>query len=108
MKMWVLLGVAWMSACASLHHPNGSLNYPLLITDMQFSVTEACSVEYLPPTLCVLGMDILIGAQAAASGNTHAAGVAARQSLVDAEAHLPPDSRLRPYLDVLIALLPAS
>lgn len=106
MKAWLLLGVFAFGSCASLRNPNGSVNYPLLIADMQFSITEACSVEWLPPTVCVLGMDILTSAQAAAAGNTHEAGVAARQSLVDAEAKLPTTSRLRPYLDVLIALLP--
>lgn len=108
MKVWLLVGVLVFGSCASLRNPNGSVNYPLLIADMQFSVTEACSVEWLPPTVCVLGMDILISAQAAAAGNTHDAGVAARKSIVDAEAQLPATSRLRPYLDVLIALLPLS
>ena len=107
MKGWVLVAIVWMSACATLRYADGSLNVPVLITDMQFSVTEACSVEWLPPEVCVLGLDILTTAQAVAAKNTAAAGVAARQSLVDAEGPLPADSRLRPYLDVLIALLPA-
>lgn len=105
----VLLAAALLSgiSCASLRRPNGSFNYPLLLTDMQYSLTEACSVEWLPPTVCVLGIDILTEAEALAAGNTHSAGVAARQSLVDAEAQLSAGSRLRPYLDVLIALLPS-
>ncbi len=104
----LMAGVVLLSACATLHRTDGSLNVPLLLTDMQFSVTEACSVEWLAPDVCVLGTDILTAAQAIAAKNTNAAGVAVRQSLVDAEVRLPATSRLRPYLDVVIALLPTA
>ena len=109
MKIWlVVLFALSLSSCASLHTPSGSLNVPLLLTDMQFSIAEACSVQWLAPDVCVLGMDVMTTAQAVAAKNPSAAAVAVRKSLVDAEARLSADSRLRPYLDVLIALLPAS
>ncbi len=107
MKAWIIALCLALSCCATLHRPDGSLNVPLLLTDMQFSLSEACSVEWLQPAACVLGLDILTTAQAVAAKNPGASAVAVRQSLVDAEATLPAASRLRPYLDVLIALLPA-
>ncbi len=108
MKIWIVAVSLALSGCATLHNPNGSLNVPLLLTDMQFSLAEACSVEWLQPAACVLGLDILTTAQAVAAKNHGASAVAVRQSLVDAETTLPAASRLRPYLDVLITLLPAT
>ena len=108
MKTLLLMLALISASCATLHNPNGSLNVPVLLTDMQFSIAEACSVQWLPPDACVLGMDILTTAQAVAAKNPGAAAVDVRKSLVDAEATLPAASRLRPYLDVVIALLPTS
>ena len=108
MKVWIVTLCLALSSCASLNRPAGSLNVPLLLTDMQFSVTEACSVQWLAPDVCTVGLDILTAAQAVAAKNPGAAAVAVHQSLVDAEATLPAASRLRPYLDVIIALLPTT
>ena len=108
MKVWIVTLCLALSSCASLNRPDGSLNVPLLLTDMQFSIAEACSVQWLPADACTLGTDILTTAQAVAAKDPGAAAMAVRQSLVDAEATLPAASRLRPYLDVVIALLPTT
>lgn len=100
--------VMLLSACATLRHADGTLNVPILLADAQWGLTEACSVEWVALDACTFGMDVLTAAQDIAASNLRGTEAAVRQSLVDAEAKLAPDSRLRPYLDAVIVLLPAS
>jgi hypothetical protein len=99
-----LLGVTL--GCATLRRPDGSINTAVVLSDMRYSVAEACAVEYLPPDACTFFNDALNVADGWVAQNIGNVGVAVRQTLVDWEAKLPPDSKLRPYFDVMIALLP--
>ena len=94
-------------SCASLRKADGSLNVPLILSDAQWGIAEACSQQWLPADACAFAGDALNTAQAIAAKNLPGAEKAVRQSLVDAEAKLPATSRLRPYLDAIIVLLPA-
>ena len=110
MRYLFVLALVTLSACTPQTTPitpNGTVNVPLLISDMQFSISAACSQLWLPPDACTFGTDALNIANAIAVRDPVSGGKAVRKSLVDSEAKLPADSRLRPYLDVLIALLPA-
>lgn len=109
MKLLVVLVLACaLTACATLHRTDGSLNVPVILSDAQWGLVEACSVEWLPADACTFGLDILTAAEDIAASNLKGSEVAVRQLLVDAETKLPPPSRLRPYLDAVIALLPVS
>lgn len=100
-----LVGLCVLCAsCATLRHADGTLDVPAIIEDGRFGLLEACSVEWVPADACTFGLDAFSIAQAS---NLQDGEVAARRSLVDAESKLASDSRLRPYLDVVIVLLPA-
>lgn len=103
----VLLACA-LSACATLRHADGSLNVSVILSDAQWGIVEACSVEWLPADACTFGLDVVTAAEDIAASNLKGTAVAVRQLLVDSEAKLAPGSRLRPYLDAVIALLPVS
>ncbi len=97
----VLILVA-TTGCASLRQANGSLNYLALISDAQWGVLAACSQQWLNAESCTYATDALTLASTIVSRNQPGAVLAARQSLIDAEAKLPVDSRIRPFIDWLI------
>lgn len=103
-SLLVVFAVA-LSGCASLRHADGTVNVPVVLADAQWGLAEACSVEWVPAVECTFGIDALTAAQAIAANDRPGFRAAVKQSLVDAEARLSADSRLRPYLDVAIALL---
>jgi hypothetical protein len=106
MRWWLLPVVTLSLACATLRTSTGTLNWPVLLADAQFSITEACSVEWLPPPVCTLTTDALTTTSAAlARSGTLTPAIA--QTLRDVFDVLPVDSRARPYLRWVIDLLPA-
>jgi hypothetical protein len=98
---FLLFGVVGCSAIQTVPHDLESL-----LNDFQWSISEACSQEYLPQPVCTYGYDALLLARGVISSDIHASEIAVRKSLIDSENLLVADSRLRPYFDVLIALLP--
>ncbi len=107
MRYLILLALVGSLGCATLRQSNGSLNIPLILSDAQWGVSAACSQLWLTPDACTFATDALNVAQSIAVRNLTGGEKAVRQSLVDTEAKLPSDSRVRPYLDAVIALLPA-
>lgn len=95
------------SACATLQRADGSVNYAVILNDGRWGLTAACETEWVLPAACTLGFDTLTVADALVATNKPGLGPAIRKTLVDAEAPLPTDSRLRPYLDAIIVLLQA-
>jgi hypothetical protein len=93
------------TGCATLQ--TKPIDLQALLNDFQWSISAACSQEYLPVDVCTFGTDALLLARGFITKDIHASEVAVRQSLIDSELKLPSDSRLRPYLDVLIAILPS-
>jgi hypothetical protein len=107
MKAWLFV-IVLCSGCASLHNPNGSINVSQVLNDARWGVMEACDVQWLTATDCTFAVDAFTLADGIVAQNLIGSAVAVRQLLMDAEAKLPAASRLRPYLDAVIALLPAS
>jgi hypothetical protein len=105
MKRLIVLLAALAVGCASLRQANGNLNVIQLITDAQWGLYSACVAQWVPPDGCTFGSDALTLAATIAAKNQPGAQAAVRQSLLDAEAKLPADSRVRPYLDWLIVAL---
>lgn len=106
MRRLALAGVLLLSlGCASLRQANGSLNIVGLITDAQWGLLAACAQQWVPPDGCTFGTDALTTASAIAAKNAPGTQAAVRQSLLDAEAKLPPESRVRPYLNWLLVAL---
>ncbi len=105
MKVLLLVVLLVSSACASLKNPNGSINVAQILNDARWGIMAACSAEYLQPADCTLAEDSLTLADGIVAQNLGAVGPAVRQLLVTVEARLPADSRLRPYLDAIVALL---
>ncbi len=103
----VLLAAALgLSACASLpRHPDGSLNVPVLLTWTQDGINVGCADQWLPADVCTFGTDAVRTAQAIAAKQPADIQAAVKASLLDSEAKLHADSRLRPYFDWVIAVL---
>lgn len=95
------------SACATFRNNNGSVNVQGILSDARWGLTAACDVQWVPADACTIGLDALTTAGVIAENNPANSGRAVRQSLVDVEGLLPADSRLRPYLDAAIVLLPS-
>lgn len=91
--------------CASLRNADGTLNVVQILDDASWGLAAGCSQQWVPADACVFGQDAFALARGAALRNRQTAVLAARQALLDAEAKLPANSRLRPYLDSAIALL---
>lgn len=107
MRALLLISILSVSVagCASLRQANGSLNVVALITDAQWGLMAACSQNWVPPDGCTFGADALTTAAAIAAKNQPGTRLAVRQALIDAEAKLASDARVRPYLDWLIVAL---
>lgn len=98
------LALIFAISCATLQ--TKPLDLQALLNDFQWSITEACYQEWLPVPICTFGSDALLLARGVITKDLHASELAVRKSLLDSEAQLPEGSTLRPYLDVLIHLLP--
>jgi len=103
-RIFITLALITTLSCATLQ--TKPVDLQALLNDFQWSISAACSQEYLPVDVCTFGIDALLIARGVITKDIHASEVAVRQSLIDSEAKLPSDSKLRPYLDVLIAVLP--
>jgi hypothetical protein len=109
MKRILLVGLCLsFVGCASLRQADGTLNVVQILDDGSWGLSAACSQLWVPADACVFGQDAIAVARDAAMKNRPMAVLAARQALLDAEAKLPASSRLRPYLDALVALLVVS
>ena len=104
-RFFLTLSLLSIVSCSSIQIKPLSLE--ALLNDFQWSISAACSQEYLTVDVCKFGEDALLLARGVITKDVHASEVAVRQSLLDSEAKLPVDSKLRPYLNVLIALLPS-
>jgi hypothetical protein len=99
---FLLFGIAGCSTLQPIPHDPQSL-----LNDFQWSISAACSEQWLTTEQCLYGTDVLLLARGFVTKDIHTSEVAIRKSLIDSELKLPSDSKLRPYLDVLIQLLPA-
>ncbi len=99
MPLALVLSITW--GCGL----GGSSKVAQILNDARWGLMAGCASTWVPPDACTIGFDALTladGIVASHPGNT---GPAVRQLLVDVEARLPVDSRLRPYLDAIIILL---
>jgi hypothetical protein len=103
----VVLVVLAASACASLRNADGSINVAVILSDARWGLSAACDQQWVPADACTIGLDAFATADAVVAKNLPRTASAVRQVLIDVEAKLPATSRLRPYLDGAILLLPA-
>jgi hypothetical protein len=94
-----------LSGCASLRNADGTINVVRILDDGSWGLSAACWQQWVPADACLFGQDAIAIARGAALRNRETAVLAARQALIDAEAKIPADSRLKPYLDAIIVLL---
>lgn len=92
--------------CATLRNANGSVNWPLILTDAQFGLNEVCSQQWLNAKECTIGTDIITGTQAVVAKNPTDIKGAVHKGFVDGEAqfNVTPDSKLDQVLRWVIAL----
>ena len=102
----LLLIVVLCSACASL--PANKVNLSAILNDARWGILAACEATWLNAEQCTFADDVLSLADGIAAQNLKGSEVAVRSLIVQWETKLQADSRLRPYLDALIALLPSS
>lgn len=100
----VLASSLALGGCATLFH-GGKINTPQLLSDVRWGLMEACSVEWVPADACKLGLDTLTVADGVAAHNPSQAGAAVKRLISDVMDKLPADSRLRPYLAVIVLVL---
>jgi hypothetical protein len=77
----------------------------IFITEADFGVAAGCYAEWLEPTVCEIGHQVLQDARIAAEEAVNGWQAAAKAVLVNEEENLSTDSKIRPYLDAVIALL---
>lgn len=97
-----------LSSCAALHRPDGTVNTSVILADARWGVLQACDELWLSTEQCAFASNLLSLADSIAAPNLKGSEVAVRGLIVQWEAKLPVESRLRPYLDAVIALLPAT
>lgn len=102
----VLLGLV-VSACATLRNADGSINVHQVISDARFGLESACDQLWVPADACRIGLNAFTTADAIVSKNLPESARSVRLILVEVEAKLSADNRLRPYLDGAILLLPS-
>lgn len=106
MKRAVLTGLVLLSlGCATFRNADGSLNIVGILVDARWGLQEACDQRWVPSDDCIIGLDAFTVAEGIAAKNVPTTKAAVRQVLVDIEDKQPRTSRLRPYLDAVIALL---
>jgi hypothetical protein len=88
-----------------LSHPLTQAQVLGAIIDARYGVDVGCYTEWLEPPVCAVAYRILDDAQTAAATATSGWQAAAKAVLVDEEARLSADSKLRPYFDAVISLL---
>ncbi len=109
---WTVLIVLTLSVCACLvgcahlpHKPDGSLDVQTLLVWANDGLDVGCSDQWVQVDACTYGRDAIRTAHAIGAKDPANIRAAVKQSLIDSEATLEPMSRLRPYLDWLIAIL---
>lgn len=75
------------------------------LTDAKWGLDEGCSQQWVPADACTFGDDALNTAIAIVQKDVPNIEAAVKKSLQDSEVKLAVDSRLRPYLDWVIAIL---
>jgi hypothetical protein len=88
-----------------LSHPLTQAQVLTFISEAEFGVAAGCAAEWLEPPVCAVGHRVLNDARVAAENAPSGWQQAAKAVLVDEEARLSPDSKLRPYFDAVISLL---
>ncbi len=102
----LLLAAVLCSACATLQ-PGGKVNVSAILNDARWGVLAACDATWLNAEQCTFADDVLSLADGIAAQNLTGSAVAVRSLIVQWESKLQTPSRLRPYLDALIVLLPS-
>lgn len=94
-------------ACTGVKPPHQPTQAEVLalIADATFGIDYACYSEWLTGPACVIVYHILQDATAAVSGLQNGWAAAAKAVLQREESKLPPDNRIRPYLDAIISVL---
>lgn len=97
------LALLVVGACATLRTSSGSVNWPVILTDAQFGIQAACSQNWLTSADCSIASDAITTTQAVIAKNPSNVKSAVHQTLTDVEATLPTTSKVRDYLDWVIA-----
>lgn len=111
MKKTLLVWVAglftiglYVTACATLRTSSGSVNWPVILTDAQFGISAACSQNWLDASDCSIATDAITTTQAVIAKEPTNIKASVHKTLVDVETKLSADSKVRAYLDWVIAL----
>jgi hypothetical protein len=105
MKRFILALTLTLFAACHLSHPLTQAQVLRIISDAGWGVEVGCVAEWLEPPVCDTARRVLADARTAAENAVNGWQAAAKAVLVNEEANLPADSKLRPYFDAVIALL---
>ncbi len=103
------LVVVTLSGCALVtkikSQPTTSQQVLTILSDAQWGVSAAHDQLWLSDTDYTYAEQVLAGAVDAVSASGSGYAAVAKMALLDVEAALPADSRLRPYFDAAVILL---
>ena len=105
MKVWIVALALTLFAGCHTAHPLTRAQVLAIISDAGFGVSVGCDAEWLEPPVCAVARRVLDDARLAAVNSVDGWQAAAKAVLVSEEARLSADSKIRPYVDVVISLL---
>ena len=100
-----LICLPLLFACCHLSHPLTQAQVLTIISDAGYGVAVGCDAGWLEPPVCAIAQRTLGDATLAVEQASNGWQAAAKAVLVSEESHLSPTSKIRPYLDAVIALL---
>jgi len=100
----VLIAALSLSGC-HINKPLTKEQVLTLIADALYGVDYSCYTEWLDGPACTIVYHVLNDASAAVQGLQNGWQAAAKAVLEREEQPLPPDSKIRPYIDAVISLL---